>query len=216
MEGRISWEERTTNKQWGGNIINRSTETIRQCKYEKCQAKVHEPLQEWTLSPSFCTRVTSVYEDKRERALDGGIGGRQRVRSVLSSTLMFHPPSVLPNRHRSIHLTVPRSPLLQRGRQTLMKTLDQRRYEPHSSPRRRWPRTGDADRWLFSTRPQLDNLLLQRSGRRRPIYNLTTTDLSYFLFRVHEKWTKKKEKKTFSWGQLQFTRKSSHNCLVFQ
>ena len=63
--GSISWEERTTNKQWGGNIINRSSETIKQSKYEKCQAQVHEPMQEWI--------VTSVYEDKqvwaRDRAL---------------------------------------------------------------------------------------------------------------------------------------------------
>lgn len=30
----------------GENIINTSTETIKQCKYEKCQAGVHEPSQE--------------------------------------------------------------------------------------------------------------------------------------------------------------------------
>lgn len=60
-------KELQTNSE-GENIINRSTESIKQCKYEKCQAQVHELLQEWTL---LCTQVTSVYEDKQERALVG-------------------------------------------------------------------------------------------------------------------------------------------------
>lgn len=41
----VEKKELQTNSE-GENIINRSTETIKQCKYEKCQAQVHEPLQE--------------------------------------------------------------------------------------------------------------------------------------------------------------------------
>ena len=145
--------------------------------------------------PLLCTRVTSVYEDKRERALDGGIGGRQRVRSVLSSTLMFHPPSVLPNRHRSIHLTVSRSPLLRRGRRTLMKTLDQRRYETHSTVA---DDAGHGHGMLtddcFPLGHNLTTCCYSKSGRRRLIYNFTTTDLSYFCSDFMKKRRKKKKR----------------------
>lgn len=41
----VEKKELQTNSE-GENIINRSTETIKQCKYEKCQAQVHELLQE--------------------------------------------------------------------------------------------------------------------------------------------------------------------------
>lgn len=41
----VEKKELQTNSE-GKNIINRSTETIKQCKYEKCQAQVNEPVQE--------------------------------------------------------------------------------------------------------------------------------------------------------------------------
>lgn len=61
-EGRRALEKKEpqTNSE-GRNIINTSTETIKQCKYEICQNEVHEPAQEWNLP-------TSDDEDKRDRA----------------------------------------------------------------------------------------------------------------------------------------------------
>lgn len=66
-EGRRALEKKEpqTNSE-GGNIINTSTETIKQCKYEKCQDRVHEPAQEWNLP-------TSDDEDKRQRAGDAAL-----------------------------------------------------------------------------------------------------------------------------------------------
>lgn len=66
-EGRRALEKKEpqTNSE-GGNIINTSTETIKQCKYEKCQDRVHEPAQEWNLP-------TSDDEDKRQQAGDAAL-----------------------------------------------------------------------------------------------------------------------------------------------
>lgn len=66
-EGRRALEKKEpqTNSE-GRNIINTSTETIKQSKYEICQDKVHEPAQEWNLP-------TSDDEDKRERAWDAAL-----------------------------------------------------------------------------------------------------------------------------------------------